>query len=196
MNCLFIDACVSLRGPDSRTRALLDAFWEGYRETHPDDACTCLRVSELGLKPLTEEALRERDALAARQAFSDPLFAQARLFQAADQIVVAAPFWDLSFPALLRVYIEHISVCGLCYHYDEKGCHGDCRASRLAYLTTGGDLRKPESLGVLYWKQLAEMFGIPRFDDVFADGLDLDPEKAPERMVRPLEQARQLGRDF
>ena len=54
----------------SRTRALLDAFREGYRETHPDDACTCLRVSELGLKPLTEEALRERDALAARQAFS------------------------------------------------------------------------------------------------------------------------------
>ena len=29
-------------------------------------------------------------------------------------------------------------------------------------LTSGGDLEQPESLGVLYWKQLCAMFGIPR----------------------------------
>lgn len=110
--------------------------------------------------------------------------------------MVAAPFWDLSFPAILRVYIEHISACGLCYHYDEQGCHGDCRAERLAYLTTGGDCEKPESLGALYWKQLAEMFGIPRFDYVFAGGLDVIPEKAPELLEPALEKARMLGREF
>ena len=109
---------------------------------------------------------------------------------------VAAPFWDLSFPALLRVYIEHISANGLTYHYESDGCHGDCMASRLAYLTTGGDLERPQSLGVLYWKQLAAMFGIPRFDYVFAGGLDVDPSKAPEILAEAREKARQFGREF
>ena len=108
----------------------------------------------------------------------------------------AAPFWDLSFPALLRVYIEHISANGLTYHYESDGCHGDCMASRLAYLTTGGDLERPQSLGVLYWKQLAAMFGIPRFDYVFAGGLDLDPSQAPAVMEASCEEARALGRNF
>ena len=94
--------------------------------------------------------------------------------------MVAAPFWDLTFPAALRTYIEYISANGLTYHYEADGCHGDCRAEKLAYLTSGGDLEQPESLGVLYWKQLCAMFGSPAFSYVFAGGLDLDPAKTEE----------------
>ena len=49
---------------------------------------------------------------------------------------------------------------------------------------------------MLYWKQLAAMFGIPRFDYVFAGGLDLDPSQAPAVMEASCEEARALGRDF
>ena len=129
-------------------------------------------------------------------AFGAPVFDLARQFQAADKIVAAAPFWDMSFPAVMRTYIEYISANGLCYHYEAGGCHGDCRADRLAYLTTGGDFEQPESLGVLYWKQLAKMFGIPRFDYVFAGGLDVDPAKTPEIMDAACGRARTLGRSF
>ena len=34
----------------------------------------------------------------------------------------------MSFPAVMRTYIEYISANGLCYHYEAGGCHGDCRA--------------------------------------------------------------------
>ena len=40
------------------------------------------------------------------------------------------------------------------------------------------------------------MFGIPRFDYVFAGGLDVDPAKVPEIMDEACEKARALGRDF
>ena len=110
--------------------------------------------------------------------------------------MAAAPFWDLSFPAVMRIYIEHVSACGLTYHYEADGCHGDCRGERLAFLTAAGDFEKPESLGVLYWKQLAEMFGVPRFDYVFAGGLDVDPAGVPELMDAACERARALGRAF
>ena len=111
-------------------------------------------------------------------------------------MVVAAPFWDLTFPAALRTYIEYISANGLTYHYEADGCHGDCRAEKLAYLTSGGDLEQPESLGVLYWKQLCAMFGIPAFSYVFAGGLDLDPAKTEEILTEACEKARRLAEDF
>ena len=108
-------------------------------------------------------------------------------------VVVAAPFWDLTFPAALRTYIEYISANGLTYHYEADGCHGDCRAEKLAYLTSGGDLEQPESLGVLYWKQLCAMFGIPAFSYVFAGGLDLDPAGTEELVVSARELAARLA---
>lgn len=196
MQLLFVNACISERGQESRTLKLSRAFLDAYLETHPADTVVTADLSRLPIQPFDREALEARNAKAGQRDFSGPEFQLARDFQSANKIVVAAPFWDLSFPAILRVYIEHISACGLCYHYDEQGCHGDCRAERLAYLTTGGDCEKPESLGALYWKQLAEMFGIPRFDYVFAGGLDVIPEKAPELLEPALEKARKLGREF
>ena len=107
--------------------------------------------------------------------------------------MVAAPFWDLSYPAALRTYVEYISANGLTYHYDASGCHGDCAADSLVYLTTGGDVEREESVGVVHWRQLTAMFGIGRFDYVFGGGLDLDPGKAPELVSAAAELARRLG---
>ena len=196
MKLLFIDGCVSQRGPASRTRALAEAFLSAFRESHPGAEVETVTLEALDLKPFLPAALNQRDELASVGAFGAPVFDLARQFQAADKIVAAAPFWDLSFPAVMRTYIEYISANGLCYHYEADGCHGDCRADRLAYLTTGGDFERPESLGVLYWKQLPKMFGVPRFDYVFAGGLDVDPAKAPELLEAACEQARTLGRSF
>mgnify|MGYP001055011258 FL=1 len=196
MKLLFIDGCVSQRGPASRTRALAEAFLSAFRESHPGAEVETVTLEALDLKPFLPAALNQRDELASVGAFGAPVFDLARQFQAADKIVAAAPFWDMSFPAVMRTYIEYISANGLCYHYEADGCHGDCRADRLAYLTTGGDFERPESLGVLYWKQLSRMFGIPRFDYVFAGGLDVDPAKAPELLEAACEQARTLGRSF
>lgn len=196
MKLLFIDGCVSQRGPASRTRALAEAFLSAFQESHPGAEVETVTLEALDLKPFLPAALNQRDELASVGAFGAPVFDLARQFQAADKIVAAAPFWDMSFPAVMRTYIEYISANGLCYHYEADGCHGDCRADRLAYLTTGGDFERPESLGVLYWKQLSKMFGIPRFDYVFAGGLDVDPAKAPELLEAACEQARTLGRSF
>lgn len=196
MKLLFIDGCVSQRGPASRTRALAEAFLSAFQESHPGAEVETVTLEALDLKPFLPAALNQRDELASVGAFGAPVFDLARQFQAADKIVAAAPFWDMSFPAVMRTYIEYISANGLCYHYEAGGCHGDCRADRLAYLTTGGDFERPESLGVLYWKQLSRMFGIPRFDYVFAGGLDVDPAKTPEIMDAACGRARTLGRSF
>ena len=197
MKLLFVNGCISQRGEKSRTLALVKAFLEAWKTLHPEAEVEAVAPETLlALKPFEPEMLNDRDALAGIGCFDAPVFDLARQFRAADRVVVAAPFWDLSFPAALRTYIEYISANGLTYHYEADGCHGDCRGEKLAYLTSGGDAERPESLGVLYWKQLAAMFGIPAFEYVFAGGLDLDPAKTDELLEAACEKARRLAETF
>ena len=193
MRLLFVDSCISQRGDQSRTRALANAFLETFLKAHPGTQVERVALEQMNLRPFDERMLNERAALAKAGDFRAPVFDLARQFREADAVLVAAPFWDLSFPAMLRIYIEHISVVGLTYHYDAEGCHGDCRAATLTYLTSGGDAEQAESLGILHWKQLSSMFGIPRFDDVFASGLDLDPGKAEELVAAACQRASRLA---
>ncbi len=104
---LFINACVRT---DSRTRRLADCLLSKW-----DDPVTEVRLEDIAF-PLTDEAfLQKRDRLIAAGAYSDPMFALATQFAAADIIVIAAPYWDLSFPAALKQYIEQINVLGVTF---------------------------------------------------------------------------------
>lgn len=195
MKLLFVDCCISQRGEDSRTAALCRVFLDAWKSAHPDGEVETLTLSQLGLKPFDLEMLNERDALFSARQFQHPVYALARQFAQADAVVVGAPFWDLSFPALLRIYIEHISANGLTYSYDDQGPHGHCAAKRLVYLTSGGDFEQPNSNGAAYWKQLCTMFGIPRYDYVFAGGLDAMPEKTEDFMAAARARVAELGQD-
>ena len=196
MKLLIVDGCISQRGERSRTRRLLTAYVEAFCRTHPGAETETVTPEQLlALRPFDVRMLNDRDALAAVGAWEAPVFGLARQFRAADAVVVAAPFWDLSFPAALRTYIEYISANGLTYHYEADGCHGDCRGLRLTYLTSGGDAEREDSVGVLYWRQLAAMFGIPKFDYVFAGGLDLDPSAAETLTAAAETLARRLAEE-
>ena len=184
MKLLFVNCCISQRGGASRTKALADAFLTAFRASHPGaEVEEVTPEALLALKPFNAEMLNRRDALAAENAFDAPVYALARQFRAADAVAVAAPFWDLSYPAALRTYIEYISANGLTYHYDAAGCHGDCAAGHLGYLTSCGDVEREDSVGVIHWRQLAAMFGIPQFDSVFAGGLDARPDTAGDTLT-------------
>ena len=194
MNLLFIDCCISQRGEASRTKKMADAFLTALRNVRTDVTVeTVTQETLLALRPFDAAALNERDALTAARAFDAPVFDLARQFCAADAVVVAAPYWDMSYPAALRTYIEHISAVGLTYHYEADGCHGECSARALVYLTSGGAFEQEDSIGVLHWRQLCGLFGIERFEYVFAGGLDIDPNKTPALLEGACALARSLA---
>ena len=110
---------------------------EAYQAKHPDNAITERNLCDERLQPQYPEILDERDALWNAGRLDQPMFEPARQFAAADRIVVAAPFWDLSFPAILKIYLERISVADITFGYDERGAmKGLCRASKLLLITT------------------------------------------------------------
>ena len=194
MKLLFVDCCISQRGEESRTRKLAEAYLEAYMNHHPEAELETVSPEELlALAPFDVEMLNEREALARNGEFDDHLFDMACQFAEADAVVVAAPYWDMSYPAALKTYIEHISAVGLTYHYEMDGVHGDCKAEHLVYLTSGGDFEHEDSIGVLHWRQLCGLFGIDRFEYVFAGGLDIDPALTAEQLEGACALARRLA---
>ena len=133
----------------------------------------CLNTENI--MPLDRSALAYRDECLAKQNLNDPIFRYAHQFAAADEIVIAAPYWDLLFPANIRTYLEQICVCGVTFRYGENGIpQSMCRAKRLIYVTTaGGPIFEPH-LGYEYVKTLAaSFFGITNVRMVKAENLDI-----------------------
>lgn len=169
---LVIDCC--MRGDASTTRKYYQAY---LQKNHIDDV-TLLDLPRLGLSFVDAEYLQRRDALRYAGQFDDPLFDFAHQFKNANQILIAAPFWDLSFPALLKVYLEHVSVCDLTFGYDEQGLpQGYCHAEELLYFSSCGGYVGDHHLGFDYVRAFADMMGINHCKAYTLEGMDIDPSK-------------------
>ena len=164
---LFINACVR---KDSRTKLLTDRLLA----LKGQPVCE-LRLEDVVFPAVDEEYIEARESLIREKRFDAPMFELARQFAEADEIVIAAPFWDLSFPAALKQYFEIISVRGVTFTYSPEGVPaGLCKAKRITYVTTAGGNFFPGEFGFGYVKALAESFyGIRESVLVKATGLDL-----------------------
>lgn len=185
MKILIIDCCI--RTSESRTRKLLDCCMKQLR-IQSGISCEVLSLVNLDLKCLYGQFFEERQSLLARHCLDHPRFRYAHQFAEADRIVIAAPLWDLSFPALLKVYLENVSVDGITFYCDAQGMHGICRASRLLFLTTRGGFYEgtKDEQGCRYLKAFGKMCGIQGFHHIAAEGIDFYPDRAPEWMDNAL----------
>ena len=176
---LILDACI--RREDSRTKLLMERAVSILKEKHPGWEMERLSLQDLELSFLDQKSLRDRDQLLEEKAFNHPRFRYARQFQEADGIIVAAPFWDLSFPAVLKIYIENVSVDGLTFFCDAEGLHGKCRAEWMLHLVTRGGIWKEDMCqDSRYLEAMCGFFGIKKYHCISADGIDivgLDREK-------------------
>ena len=180
---LYIDVCVR---DDSRTSKLGEALLSRL-----DGDVVIVNIGEMKFYITDEAFLKQRDSLIAKRMFNDDCFKLARQFAEADTIVIAAPYWDLSFPAALKQYIEKINVLGITFEYSAEGYPiGLCKAKKLYYVMTAGGNYVPEEFGYGYIKALAENFyGINEVKLIKATGLDIygnDPEKIMAEAVNSI----------
>ena len=164
---LYINACVR---KTSRTQILAQCLLEKLGGSYEE-----VRLETISFPKTDERYLEKRDLLIREGKYEDDLFALARQFAAAETIVIATPYWDLSFPASLKQYIEHINVLGITFEYTDDGYPvGLCKAKKLWYVTTAGGSMVPEAFGFGYIKALAENFyGISDVELIQASGLDI-----------------------
>ncbi len=168
---LFVDCCI--RRADSRTKKLADYFLAELAKKEGYDVETLCLMDE-PLSYFTEGFFAQRERLLAEKQLNHPRFRYAKEFAKADKIVIAAPFWDLSFPALLKVYMENLCVEGITFIMGEGGSVGICKADQMVYLTSRGGFyeHNPMEMGSRYMEAMSRFFGISAYECVSAEGLD------------------------
>ena len=182
---LYINCAVR---PDSRTAELSRCVL-----SYLDGEVSEIRPHEMGL-PIPDDAfLKKRDRLSGC-GFNDPIAEPAKQFAEADEIVICAPYWDLSFPAALKQYFEQINIIGLTFAYSESGRpYGLCKAKRLFYVSTSGGKMVSEEFGFGYVKALCETFyGIKNVVVFRAEMLDVIGHDASAE----LEKAKTAVREY
>ena len=164
----FINACVR---KESRTKQLADHVIASLADKDIKE----IRLWELDFPKMNEAFINKRTDFCKEGNFSDPIFNPAKDFAAADTIVIAAPYYDLSFPSLLKQYLEQICVTGLTFFYNEQNIpEGLCKARKLYYITTAGGPIINDDYGYGYIRELAKtFFSIPEIIQVKAEMLDV-----------------------
>lgn len=164
---LYVNACVR---KESRAKSLAEKLLSRLDKPYEE---LCLK--DTVFPTVNEEYLNTRDRMIAAGESRTPMFDLARQFSEAETVVIAAPYWDLSFPAMLKQYLEQITVVGITFKYSEEGVPVSlCKAKRLFYVTTAGGFYVPEDYGFGYIKALAQSyFGIADVRKIEADGLDI-----------------------
>ena len=187
---LFIDACVN-RGI-SRTEQLAQTLLKEMNQNGEYEIET-LNLEDEDLKLFTGKESALRESLTRAGNFEGPLFTYAKQFAAADRIVVAAPYWDFSFPARMKCYLEQI-----CVTFSSKGIPGGlCHADSLHYVTTSGGSIGELNLGYEYLEKLCKVYyGINETVCYTAEGLDIEGNSVEEIMKEAKEKAVQKYREF
>ena len=176
MSILFINACIR---ENSRTLVLAKHVMKDM-----NDRIVEVDLNLENIEPLDRESLEKREKLVKMGAFDDPMFRYARQFAEAEEIVIAAPFWDLAFPAKLKIYLEQIAIAGITFTYVGGRPSGLCRAKRLIYVTTSGGPIFAD-FGYTYVKALAQGFyGIKETKAVRAMNLDVDMISAQDLLEK------------
>lgn len=169
---LFINGCIR---PESRTLTLAKHLLSKLEGEIQE-----VNLEKEAIPALTAESLQYRSDLLAAGKFDDPMLRYARQFKEADIIVMAAPYYDLSFSSNLKNYLEAVACVGLTFYYDENEvAQTHTKARKLYYVSTGGgDLKK--QYGFEYVKALVgEFYHIFDVQGFFAEKLDLlgsDPD--------------------
>ena len=184
---LYVNACVR---KESRTKMLAEQLLIKLGKPYEE-----INLGKINFSSISEEYLNKRDELCSKGNYEDSMFDLARQFSEAEIIVIAAPFWDLSFPAKLKQYLEQINVVGITFKYSEEGVPvGLCRASKLFYVTTAGGYYVPEEYGFGYIKALAQnYYGIQNVQQITAVGLDIKGADVEEIMRKAKDSLPEIG---
>ena len=187
---IIIDSCMR---EESRTKIILGAAKEVLALRYDIET---IDVNALALPPVTPLVLKDRTA----GNVPDETVAVARKIASADRIVVATPFWDMSFPSVLKAFFENMSLYNVTFTDDGTTCTGICKCQKVLYITTRGmniptgDCRDQ---GSSYLKALSSLWGLGEVITVAAWNLDyMSAEKVAEKVRETADLARRISQEF
>ena len=186
----YVDACLRT---GSNTKKIADAIIAKLSERYDIET---VRLSEYAFPVVDNDILNDR----ANGIVPDEYVATAKKLANADRIVIAAPFWDMSFPGALKVFLENMSLFNVTFGSNEKECYGLCKAEKVLYITTRGmDISTGDDLeqATPYLKAIGKLWGLGELHVISAQNMDYSTEEQKaEKVKNVIEEGLKLIEEF
>ena len=194
---LYIKANIKPEG-ESRTFKVADKFIEEYKQANPNDEIITLDLYEEKIDFLRPEDLGRIFAPKTEESKNDPILKYAYQFAEADKYVIAAPMWNLSMPAILKAYIDYVSVTGITFKYTAEGPVGLLENKKAVHIVSrGGEYADaPYEMGDRYLKTILGFFGVTDVQTLAIENLDLIGADVEGKVNEGIKNAEAVAKTF
>ncbi|MBR5602583.1 MAG: NAD(P)H-dependent oxidoreductase [Bacteroidales bacterium] len=181
-----IDSCLR---SGSKTKRIADALIDRLSERYEVET---IRLSDYDFPVVKDDILNERSS----GYVPDEYVQIAKKIAAADVLVISAPFWDMSFPSALKVFLENMSLFNVTFASNEKECYGLCKAEKVLYITTRGmNIKTGDEMeqATPYIKAISKLWGLGELHVIAAENIDYSsPEQIEEKIQNAIKEGEAL----
>lgn len=185
-----IDSCLRT---GSKTKRIADALIDRLSERYEVET---IRLSDYDFPIVKDEILNDRSNGIVPEEYANI----ARKIAAADRLVISAPFWDMSFPSALKVFLENMSLFNVTFASNEKECYGLCKAEKVLYITTRGmNIKTGDAMeqATPYIKAISKLWGLGELHVIASENIDYStPEQIEEKIQNAIKEGKALCETF
>ena len=194
---LYIKANIKNEG-ESRTFKVSDSFVEEYMKNNPQDEVIVLDLYKEKIDFLRPEDLGVVFGPKNEDSRKHPVLKYAYQFAEADKYIIAAPMWNLSMPAILKAYIDYVSVTGITFKYTEKGPVGLLNDKKAVHIVSrGGEYGDaPYEMGDRYLRTILGFFGIHDIETIAIENLDVAGVDVQGKIEEGIEKSKLIAQKF
>lgn len=194
---LYVKANIKNEG-ESRTFKVSDSFVEEYKKNNPEDEIITLDLYKENIDFLRADDLGKLFGPKDEESKNNSILKYAYQFADADKYIIAAPMWNLSFPAILKAYIDYVSVSGITFKYTAEGPVGLLNNKKAVHIVSrgGGYDNSPYEMGDRYLRTILGFFGIKDIETIAIDNLDVIGVNVKEKVEEGIEKAISLAKKF
>ena len=173
----YIDSCLR---SGSNTKVIADALIDRLSKRYEVET---IKLSDYDFPVVKDDILNERSS-----GYVPEEYVQiARKIADADRLVIAAPFWDMSFPSALKVFFENMSLFNVTFASNEKECYGLCKAEKVLYITTRGmNIKTGDEMeqATPYIKAISKLWGLGELHVIAAENMDYSSEEQKAEKIQ------------
>lgn len=189
----------------SYSSRLANAFLEEYQKHHPEDEIVKLDLYKAEIPFLDVDVFSAWGKFASHDELTEIEKSKAEhmdqlttQFLEADRVIFSAPFWNLSYPPMLKAYIDTICIAGKTFEYTEKGPVGLVPDKPVLLIEARGGIYSKGPGAEMensqrYLKTIMNFMGIQNFTPFIIEGLHLDPTKAEDIYQEAEERVKKLA---
>jgi len=187
------------------------AFMDEYKEVNPTDEIIHLDLYKEIIPQLDADIFSGWGQLRSGKDFAEltaveqekvgRLAELSEQFIGADKYVFVTPFWNFSFPPVMKAYLDAVAVAGKTFKYTEQGPVGLLTDKKVLHIQARGGYYSEGpaaamEMGHRYIEIMMQFFGVPSIQGLFIEGHNAQPEKAQEIKENGIARAIDLAKTF